>query len=365
MAEQSMKTHTKIRWILSAFLFLGVVFAVTFGCWYFFNRDLVSSNDARIQADTVDLSSQIAGRLIAVHVAEGDTVRRGQIMFEMDTAMLVANLEKAENDLATARKSLSIAEAQYQKALNGPRPEEIRLAQNGLESAAQKRTLAETEWKRVDTLYQSNAVPQSAWEQAKGVFDLARFEYDRAQENLRLVQAGTREDDKLIARTNVDLSTAQIASMESVVRQAQISLEYATVAAPYDGIVVRIWREPGSVITPGTPVVTAFDLGSLFVSANIEEKNLYKIERGDQVTMTIDAYPGYRLTGSIDQILPAANSEFSLIPSSGVSGNFIKVSQRIELRIRLDQSDGLRALRLGPGMSVVVHIATEHAKRKS
>ena len=356
MAEKPVKTYNRFRWIVYALMFIALVVVLIFGYWYFFRRNLVTTNDARIEADTVDLSSQVPGKLVSLFVAEGDTISRGRLLFELDKTMFEASLDKAENDYATAQKSLSISEEQYQKSLNGPRPEEIQIAQSALESATEQRDLAEKEWKRADQLYKENSITQSQWEQAQSVYDLSQYNFNSARENLRLIQAGSRPEDREIARRNVELSKAQIESMQSVVRQAQINLGYASVASPFDGIVVRTWREPGSVLTQGTPVVTAFNLGSLYVSANIPETNLHQIRLGNAVAITIDAYPGVRLTGYIDQILQAANSEFSLIPSEGVSGTFIKVTQRVQLVIQFEDYTQIQSLRLGPGLSVEVHI---------
>ncbi len=359
--EHRSTTHRKIRLVLYTMLFLAALVLLIFLYWYFFHRNMVSSNDARIEADTVDLSPQITGKLAALNVAGGDTVTSGQVLFELDNTMLLANLNKAQNDLAAAEKSLAVAEEQYRKAVNGPRAEEIAVARTNVGSASEKRDLAEKEWKRVDQLYRANSVPQADWEHAQSAYALALNDFQNAEENLKLLEAGTRPEDKEIAARNVELIRAQITSVASTVKQAEVNLEYATVTAPFDGIVVRVWREPGSVVTQGTPVLTAFDLGSLYVSANIEETNLHRVIPGDQAVITIDAFPGVHVNGYIDQILQAANSEFGLIPSAGVSGTFIKVTQRIQLLIRFQNYADIRPLRLGPGLSVEVRVNTIHA----
>ncbi|MGA7272774.1 MAG: HlyD family efflux transporter periplasmic adaptor subunit, partial [Acidimicrobiia bacterium] len=128
---------------------------------------------------------------------------------------------------------------------------------------------------------------------------------------------------------------------------------------PFDGVVVRRWLEPGSAAAPGRSVLTVFDPSSLRIDANIEEKDLRDVKVGDKVDIDVDAYPDVHLQGEVSQILPATNSEFSLIPAEGVSGTFIKVAQRIPLRVKLlhPPSDIL----LGPGLSVELTIHIDSA----
>lgn len=358
------KTHTKIKWLLYAISFLACIFTIVITYWYFFTRTVVYSDDARIDADMVDLAPQIPGSLIAVSVEEGEEIKKGQMLFELDSTLLRASLEKAGNDLISAQKSLAIAETEFQKALNGPRKEETLIAESALKSAEDTLKLAKTEWERVNQLYQAKSVTESEWDKARTNYNSTQNSYNSTKENLCLLQEGTRDEDKTIAKENVELKKAQIASYESVVRQASINLNYATICAPFDGVVVRQWRKPGSVLTQGTPVLTVLDTSTFHVSANIEEKYLNRLTPGDEADISIDAYPGHRLTGRLDTILQAANSKFSLIPSEGVSGTYIKVTQRIPVRINLDRPENIASLHLGPGLSVVVHIHTNNHKSR-
>ena len=118
-------------------------------------------------------------------------------------------------------------------------------------------------------------------------------------------------------------------------------------------MVVRKWLNPGEMVSAGRTVLTLFNPATLHVSANVEEKSLSRIAPGDSVDISVDAYPSLTLTGRVATILPVTNSQFSLIPSEGVSGTFIKVSQRLPILIDMDRPDGVT---LGPGMSVEIEI---------
>lgn len=357
MTESAVRKRP-IRWIAFAVIFLLMIGGIAFVYWYMFSREVVSSDDARLVADMVDIAPQVSGRLDTVHAGEGDMVPGGATLFELDSALLKATLEKAVNDLNSARLSLTIAETDYRKIMNGPRPEEVMVAETAVKSAEEQLRLAKLEWNRVDALYRDKSITQSEWDSARTNADLAQNNYDSAMDKLRLLQLGNRDEDRKIAAQTVELRKAQIASYESLVNQARINLELATVKAPFDGVVVRQWRKPGAVISPGTAVFTMIDTSTFRVSANIEEKFLNRVAIGDEVDITVDAYPGLELKGHVKQILQAANSEFSLIPSEGVSGTYIKVAQRIPLKIVLDNPEQLAGLHAGPGMSVEVHIHT-------
>lgn len=355
-STENTNNRAKFKWIIYALSFLCIAGLMMTAYWFFFNFNIVSSDDARIDADMVDIAPQISGNLSNVTVKEGDEVKKGQVLFELDKKMLEANLEKAGNDLNTAKKMLSISETEYKKVLNGPRKEEILIAESNLKSAEDKLKLNESELKRIESLFKDKSVTESEMDKVKTDYDTAKNNLESARENLLLLRKGSRDEDKAISEKNVDLRKVQIEAYETALKQAEINLGYATVTAPFDGVMVRQWRKPGAMISQGTAVLSILNTSSYYISANIEEKYLHRISQGNSVDITIDSYPGVHLKGSLDRILQATNSKFSLIPSEGVSGTFIKVSQRIPVRIKLDSTANISSMHLGPGMSVVVHI---------
>jgi membrane fusion protein (multidrug efflux system) len=141
------------------------------------------------------------------------------------------------------------------------------------------------------------------------------------------------------------------------VTQARVNVDQYEVHAPFTGIVARKWREVGATVAAGTPVLTLLDPATLHVAANIDEKDLDEIRVGDPVDISVDAFPSVPLHGKIDTVLRATNSRFGLVPAEGVSGTFIKVAQRMPLRIALDPPP--KGLELSPGLSVEVRILVD------
>ena len=340
----------KIKWALAFLIVAGL--GVT-AYWYVFLRGTVYSDDARIDGELVDIAPEVGGNLTLVLVDEGDRVTRGQPLFKLDRAMPEAAQVQANAQVQSARAALSMARAEYQKALNGPRTGEIRVAKQAVERAAAQARLAESTWRRTRELLDSGALPQAELDRVKANLETMDHDRQAAAERLRLLKSGTRIEDKDAALAAVEAAKARVAVAEAALHQAEIQLDKTEVSAPFDGVVVRRWRDPGAMLAPGTPVLTVMNPSTLYVSANIEEQFLADVAVGDRVHIEIDACPGETFTGHITQILRSTNSTFSLIPSEGVSGTFIKVTQRVPIKIAFDTPPGHD---LGPGLSVEVRI---------
>lgn len=337
---------------------LLVMAAVAFGYWYLYMRGLVTSDDARIDGDMVDLAPRISGTLVQVAPGEGDRVAEGDLLFSLDTRELEAALARAEAQVEAGRAALQVAQAQQLKAQHGPRTAEIEIARAALARAEAQLKLAETDRSRARRLFEQQAVARSRLDQAQTAWEAAEQARRAAADRLRLLQQGTRSEDLSAAQATLERLRAQLAVAEAGASQVRIQLEQARVSAPFDGVVVRRWRDPGGMIAAGTPVLTLLDPSSLRVSANIDERDLSRIAIGDPVDISVDAYPDLHLSGEVDKILRATNSQFSLVPAEGVSGTFIKVAQRVPIRVSLALPDDLP---LGPGLSVEisVHVGRE------
>jgi len=346
---------------------LAVLAFATGAYWFVFMRGVVYSDDARIDGDLVDIAPEINGALRQVLVQEGDRVKKGQALFVMDKEYLKAAVAQARATLNAARSNLSVQEAGYQKAVHGPRIQDISIARAVVMKLRAQNKLSALQLARTETLFGKKAASKSELDNVRTTCESNKQSLEEAVQRLRLLQAGTRSEDIEAARCRVELAKGQVKKDAAALSRVMIKLGKATVCAPFDGSVVRRWRDPGAVVMEGTPILTVLDTASLRVSANIEEKYLNKIRINDPVDISVDAFPDLELKGHIERILRATNSEFSLIPAEGVSGTFIKVSQRVRLRIAIDN---LPEVSLGPGLSVEVHIHTagdrdRHQKSKT
>ena len=346
------------RNILLALGLLAVLAGAASGFWYVFARGVVSTDDARIDADLLDIAPSVSGTLSTVPVQEGDHVGMGQVLFTLDTEVLQAAMDGALADRASAQATQAIAQAAYDKALRGPRAEEIHMQQAVVAKLAAQAREAKANGQRARALYQRHVLSSAEEEQTQTASDAARYALEEGQTKLALLRSGTREEDLAAAQAQLDLARNRLAASDAALRRMRADLTAAESRAPFDGVVVRRWKHPGAVLAAGTPVLTLLNPATLYVSANIEEGDLARVSTGDRVAITLDAYPGATLEGRVQRILRATNSQFSIIPAEGVSGAYIKVAQRVPLRI------GLLApptLPLAPGLSVEVRIFTGSA----
>ncbi|MFZ0451586.1 MAG: HlyD family secretion protein [Desulfatiglandaceae bacterium] len=337
-----------------------IILALAAGAyWLFFMRGIVYSDDARIGGDLVDLAPQVSGVLSKVLVREGDKVLKGQALFVLNDQLLQASLAKARGALGSARARLALAQARYARALNGPVPQEIKVAEAATERLRAEENLTLIELTRIKTLYNRKATSLSQLNRAESSSDAARQALEEALHKLKLLQNGTRPEDVRAAMAEVALAKGQMKEAEASLSKAGIRLGYAMIRAPFDGVIVRRWRDPGAMLPEGTPVLTLLNMATLRVDANIEEKYLHEIAEGDPVDIAVDAFPGLHMKGRVIGIMRAANSEFSLIPAQGVAGTYIKVTQRVALRIAIV---GPVNRPIGPGLSAEVHIHVHPAR---
>jgi len=332
---------------------LALITAGLLGYWYLFMRGIVYSDDARFGGHLVDVAPEINGRLIEVAVREGQFIQKGAIVFRLDPAIPQAALNQAEASLVSAKATLASSEALYQKALSGNRPEEIKAAEATVKRLQNEEELTRLDMERNQVLFKQNTVSQENVDRARTAYESARQSRENAIQNLIVLQQGTRKEDIAAAKAAVELARSRVTEAEAAVESARGNLARCIVKAPFDGWAVRRWLDPGAMPLASQPVVSMFDPSTLRVDANIEEKYLQDIAIGDKVDISVDAYPALHLQGRLMQILRATNSEFSLIPAEGVSGTFIKVTQRVPLRISVTAPADLP---LGPGLSVEVRI---------
>ena len=337
-------------------LAMGILALIAIGIacyWYFFMRGIVFTDDARFNGHLVDLAPEINGRLIEVLVHEGQFVRQGQDIFRLKPETEKATMNQAEASLASTGANLLSNQAKYEKAINGSRPEEIKAAEAIVKRLQNEEGLARLELDRVLELKKQGAATQDKLDRIRTAHESARQNRENAVQNLAVLQQGSRKEDIEAAKAEVELARSRIAEAAAALDRTRQNWERCGVKAPFDGWIVRRWLDPGTMLLPGQPVVSLFDPSTLRVDANIEEKYLNEIMIGDKVEISVDAYPRLRLQGRVAEILRATNSKFSLIPAEGVSGTFIKVTQRVPLRILVAVPPDLP---LGPGLSVEARI---------
>ncbi len=223
--------------------------------------------------------------------------------------------------------------------------------------------LAKKEVDRLQKLVKAEAIPTERLDRAQSQYEVAQNGLKEAKQKLAMLTSGTRMEDIEAARSQLELAKARVDSAQAQVKtaeaglhQAQLALQHTRINAPFDGMVAKVWHRKGEMASPAAAVVTLVNPNTMRVDANIEETNLDDIAVGDKVDMSVDAFPGVTLHGRVSSIVNATQSQFSLMPSSGASGTYIKVTQRVPLHIHLDKLPERAGKMLTPGLSVVADI---------
>ena len=385
---------------------IAIVVVVVLGAvgWAWATAGRESTDDAQVEAHVTPIAARVGGAVLETPVRDNTTVEAGTVLVQLDPRDYQLALDRARAELAdaeaaalaaranvpivsaTARGGVSsaqgsiaqaqatIAEAEQSVAAARSR---LATAQARSREAAANASKASKDVERLKPLLMKDEIPQQQYDAAVAIADAARAAVESAAAQEREAQAGilaaesrvgnaqaAREQaaaqlttaqtaPQQVAASNARLAAAEarVMQLKADVKLAELNLEYATVKAPVRGTVSRKTVEPGQVIQPGQPLMTVVALDEVWITANFKETQLEHIRPGQRVTVEVDAYDGKDLVGKVDSIAAATGARFSLLPPENATGNWVKVVQRVPVKIVLDSGqDPDRLLR--PGMSV-------------
>lgn len=302
-------------------LMLLVLGAAGYYYWREHYFGIVSTDDAYINSHPITISSKILGRIKRLAVDEGSKIKKGQILVYLDNHELLASQQKAE-----ARLEQAIANYNYTK-------EKVKLAKINYEKIKKN-------YNRYVHLVKEDVI-------SRQMFDNEKKSFQSAMEEIKLQQANER------------VALAEIPVSKRDIHFAQTQLANTVIVAPFNGVVVKKWEMPGNVVNPGTPIFTVYNLNHIWVSANIKETEFKNIKPGEKVRIYVASYPDKIFTGKIFEIGSAAAAVFSLIPPNNAAGNFIKITQRIPVKISINNLSNIQKITpFVPDMSVTVKIET-------
>ncbi|HUC18495.1 MAG TPA: HlyD family secretion protein [Acetobacteraceae bacterium] len=334
------------RNLLRPILMIGGVLAVVAASAIFWleGGTYVSSDDSYVEADQLPVSTDVSGIVADVAVREGETVTKGQVLYRLDPRKFEIALAGAKADLAQTALMLRAMQQDYQRMLSEVASAEARLASDQADLA------------RFGRLVASGGVPRAQYDDArfKAQADLATVDALKGNAAVQLAKLNGMPDAPVT-------SLPQYQAAEAKVAETQREFDHSVVRAPFDGIVTQVSKlQPGMYLPAGTAAFGLVSDEHFWVTANPKETELTWVRPGNPATVTVDTYPGRVWHGSVESISPAVGSAFSLLPAENSSGNWVKVVQRIPLRVRIDREPGDPPLRAG--MSVEVSIDTGHRR---
>jgi membrane fusion protein (multidrug efflux system) len=328
------------------------------------------TDDAQIEAHVSNVSPRIAGQVKHVLVADNQEVKAGDVLIELDDSDQKARLDDAQGRLEEAQSQLQLAQTQL--ALTGNTAAQIDQAKADIDAAESHVKLAKLERERTEQLRKMGAAPQSdvdariaadvgagaalAQSQARLVSALANRSNSSGTETSargRLLAAQTVDEQVAVAQQQVVLATARVKQAQAAAQLATLQLGYTKVRADIAGVVTKRSVEPGQLVSPDRMLMAIVDLRDTWVVANLKETQLSEIKNGQRAEIEIDAYDG-KLTGHVDSTAAGTGARFSLLPPENASGNFIKVTQRVPVKIKIDDRGG-RVLRAGMSAEVTIY----------
>lgn len=320
-------------------IFLLIVSGLVLGAsWWIMSRIDISTDDAFVDGHVYQISAREPGHVSAVYVNDNQFVHKGELLISLDQSDFktqvqntAAAVKQAENDIASNYAKLDSANAN------------VALVKSRLE-------LAERDLARGAELFKRGIVAKQDLDTLSTNRDVAQAQLRDALENVRKAKA----DIGLMVAGGKDATVAQ---KKAELDQAKLNLSYTEVRAPADGYITRKSVEPGNNLSPGQPLMALVSLGDIWVTANYKESQLTHVRSGEPVEFEVDAYPGRVFRGRVDSIMAGTGAAFSLLPPENATGNYVKVVQRIPVKIIIDPSTDPRH-QLRVGMSVVPTIHT-------
>jgi membrane fusion protein (multidrug efflux system) len=326
-------------YIVAAVLIAALVVIVAGILWWLNARNYVSSDDAFIDTRTVQITPQVGGTIIAVPVTDNQHVQKGELLLRIDQRDYQAALAQANAQVEQAQAGVENANAQIlaQQA-------NIAQAKTSVTQAQAALTFSQQQYERAQNLFGRGAGTQQALQQAQT---------DLTQKKAALLasQASETAVEKQLGvlRAQRTSALAQVDAAKANVNTAQVNLDRTTITAAQAGSIASLTAATGGYAQPGQSVM-ALVPETVWVTANFKETEIGQMKIGDPVDVTVDAYPGKTFKGHIASIQAGSGTAFSLLPAQNATGNYVKIVQRVPIKIVFDSKPDVY---LGPGMSVV------------
>jgi membrane fusion protein, multidrug efflux system len=324
------------KWVSLSVLLLAALAGLIWGTLHWRHVQVfVSTENAYVKGHVFSVSSRVQGTLLTVEVEDNQSVKAGQV---------IATIDPKDYDAAVAKAEASVNESAAALAANQAN---IAQARAQVEALKSQFDLARTELERASTLFGRQSIPKQNYDRAVTAEQVAKAQLAAAQKQVAVTEAA------------LGVSTKKVETSRASLDEARLRRSYCTIVSPADGEVSKKSAEPGQVVAPGQPLcaVVPLDTKDIWVEANFKETQLKRVRPGQKVTLRADIDKGRAYEGTVESISAGTGASFSLLPPENATGNWVKVVQRVPVRIKLDPgADPEHKLRLG--LTVTVEIDT-------
>jgi membrane fusion protein (multidrug efflux system) len=396
------------RFRIGAVVVLVVLLGI--GAWLWWTGGQESTDDAQVDGHIAQIAARVGGTILHMYVTDNEPVEAGQVLVELDPTDYRVAVDRAQAALADAEAASRAAQSgvpitfttttsnvtsaqsgvlQAESAVSAARQEvaaaraRVAVARANLQQAEANATKASRDVERLRGLLAKDEVSQQQFDAVRAAADAANASVDSAKAQITEAEAGVPVSESHLAqaraneaqahaaleaartapqqvtqiRARAQAAEAQVQVAKAALEQAKLNLQYTSVKAPIAGVISRKTVELGQVVQAGQPLMAVTDLTGVWVTANFKETQLEHMRQGQPATIEVDAYPGKKFQGHVDSIAAATGARFSLLPPENATGNYVKVVQRVPVKIVLQPGQDSQHL-LRPGMSVTPTVYT-------
>jgi membrane fusion protein (multidrug efflux system) len=364
--DNTVATEPKKRKLNKRFLAVLIIMLVGGGAFgivkYNHAQHHEETDDAQIEADISPVIPRISGYISEVRVRDNQQVRKGDTLLILDNRDMMIKLEQAEAALAGAESNLEVARASTsasQANISTTRAN-VGTANAQIEAAKVNVWRATQDFNRYANLIKDHSITQQQYEQAQAAKLTAERQLAVLQQQSLAAsqQTAAASSQSNATAQGISVAAATIRQRRADIDNAKLSLSYTVITAPSDGLISKVTVQPGQYVQPGQMLFAVVLNEQIWVVGNFKETQINKMKEGQEVTVHADAFPGHDFKARLASFSPATGARFSLLPPDNASGNFVKVVQRVPVRIEFTEINdpAIKRLRAGMNVSVDVHI---------
>lgn len=329
--------------LLAMVLVLALIFTLK---EYFYFRSHEVTDNAQVDADISPVIARVGGYVKEIRFKDNQQVKAGDTLIILDDRDYKIKLQQAEAALQSSKQMLNVSKYAIAETRSN-----IATANANVAAAKVKLWKATEDFNRYKNLYDDHAITKAQFDAAKADKESAQAALEAAQSQVPVIDNRVRTNEQ-----QADATAANIAPRESDVEYAKLQLSYTVIVAPAEGIASKRNVQVGQLVQPGQSMLSVVNDKGLYITANFKETQMGSLKVGEKVDITVDAFKHNTVQGSVESFAGATGAKFSLLPPDNATGNFVKVVQRVPVRIRLEaEQTFLSQLRPGMSAKVVVH----------
>lgn len=341
--QKTSRTRKIVPIVLILVLVVGAIFGIK---EYIYYRHYDTTDDAQIDGDINPVVSRVGGYVQEIRFEDNQYVHKGDTLVVLDDKDYLLKLEEAKAGLVTtnAQVGVSLANVSSMNASVAP-------AQANVSAAEAEVWQINQDYQRYLKLYEGHAITQSQFDAIKAKKDAAEAKLAAARK-----QVAALSSQVVSSQEQVGAAKSGIAARQAAIDFAELQLSYTVITAPVSGIVSKRNIQIGQLVAPGQTLFAVVNTNKIYVTANFKETQLAEMKVGLPVEIDVDAYPDQKFTGTVESFSGATGAKFSLLPPDNATGNFVKVVQRLPVRIAFDSLSNEWRRNLRPGLSVYVKV---------